>query len=77
MHFHACRSGLSYSSCCCRYSTGYDFLGPELDGVVPGAVRAYFDSSDNATLGESQISQVSDKPYCVNFNYSVSTTEKE
>ena len=56
----------------------YGYLGPELVGVVPGAVRAYFDSSFSyvAKLGESQSSQVSDRSYCVNFNYSISTNKK-
>ena len=68
------------------YSThafpGQDFpvrlavVGQGIHGVVPGAVRAYFNSSYNATLGLTQNSQASKKPYCVNFYYSVNTTEK-
>lgn len=46
------------------------------DGVVPGAIRAYFDSSYNATLGFSQTSQASDRALCEDFNYSVGTTEE-
>ena len=57
------------------YSThafpGQDFpvrlavVGQGIHGVVPGAVRAYFDSSYNATLGLTQNSQASKKPCCV------------
>ena len=45
------------------------------DSVVPGAIRGFFSTSQNATLGPSQISQTNDKPYCKTFNYSVNTTE--
>lgn len=55
---------------------GYDTLGPKLDGVVPGAIRAYFESSYNANLGLPKSSQINDQPYCRDFNYSVNTTER-
>ena len=69
------------------YSThafpGQDFpvrlavVGQGIHGVVPGAVRAYFDSSYNATLGLTQNSQASKKPYCVDFYYSVNTKREQ
>lgn len=45
-------------------------VGASFNGVVPGAIRAFLDPS-NGTLGSSQYSQVSDKPTCMTFFYSV------
>jgi predicted outer membrane repeat protein len=45
------------------------------DGVVPGAFRAFINSS-NATLESSQAFQRADKPHCEDFNYSVSSSTK-
>ena len=43
-------------------------------GVVPGIIGAAVIQQDSiATLGLSQVSQASDKPYCQLFNYSVSS----
>ena len=51
-------------------------VSSRFNGVVPGAVHAYISSFYNATLGSSQSSQTSGKPYCVNFNYSVNSAGK-
>ena len=45
-----------------------------LAGVVPGAIHAFFFSHET-TLDSSQVTQISDQPYCYNFNYSVYGTE--
>ena len=45
-----------------------------LAGVVPGAIHAFFFSHE-ATLDSSQVTQISDQPYCYDFNYSVYGTE--
>jgi predicted outer membrane repeat protein len=50
-------------------------VGSSLSGVLPGAIRAYFVSPYNASLGNLQSSQASDKPSCKNFNYSINTME--
>ena len=66
-----------------RAFPGQDFairlavVGAGFAGVVPGSVRAYFgDFSQSASLGPLQSSQASNRPYCMNFNYSVYTTKK-
>ena len=56
---------------------GYSLLGPGADGTVPGAVRAYLNAPVYATLGQHQVSQIIDKPYCMNLGYSVYTLQKE
>ena len=56
---------------------GYSSLGPGTDGTVPGAVRAYLNATVYATLGQHQVSQIIDKPYCMNLGYSVYTPHKE
>ena len=66
-----------------RAFPGQDFpirlavVGAGFAGVVPGSVRAYFgDFSQSASLGPLQSSQASNRPYCMNFNYSIYTTKK-
>ena len=56
---------------------GYSLLGPGADGTLPGAVRAYLNAPVYATLGQHQVSQIIDKPYCMNLGYSVYTLRKE
>lgn len=51
-------------------------VGSAFDGVVPGAIRAFFNHSYNATLGLLQSTQTSDKPYCKNLSYSINSTQK-
>ena len=47
-------------------------------GVVPGVIRAFFDSPMNATLGEFQMTQTSkETPSCKNFKYSVNSTQTD
>ena len=52
--------------------SSYELLGPELDGVLPGAIRAF---SVSAAVGRPQSSQVSSIPSCSIFKYSVNTTD--
>ena len=49
-------------------------VGLSFYGVVPAAIRAYLGTPPNA-LRKHQYSQVSDKPRCKNFYYSVNSTE--
>ena len=60
-----------------EFPVGLAVLGGSLfNGVVLASVRAFFNSSTNATLGLSQYSQIASKASCENFNYSVHTTER-
>ena len=47
-------------------------VGGGFDGVVTGAVRAYFKHPNNATVAPS--SQNSNIPLCTNFNYAINST---
>ena len=47
-------------------------VGGGFDGVVTGAVRAYFKHPNNATVAPS--SQNSNIPLCTNFNYTINST---
>ena len=58
-----------------RLATVTYFTKGDAPGVVPGAIRAY--STSNNPLKASQISQANSKPYCQNFNYTLSTTQSE
>ena len=51
-----------------------DFV--DKNGVVPGAIRAYVNASDRLAVRLSGYTQASDKPRCLDFNYSVNTREK-
>ena len=53
---------------------GYETFSPNFIRVIPGAIHAFF-SSSNLTVKSSQVSQVGNVQYCKNFNYSVYGTD--